>query len=82
MTTQDRVHRAVEQTYGRAGAPTTGKQLAGYSEAQIAAVGGVPFYEADELLGLFGNGRRGAKLASRVVAGHLWSSKLTARRPA
>ena len=36
-------------------------------------------YEADELLGLAGE-RRGAKLASRIVAGHLWSSKFTARR--
>jgi arsenite methyltransferase len=37
-------------------------------------------YEADELLGLLGDGRFGAKTASRIVAGHLWSSKFTARR--
>jgi SAM-dependent methyltransferase len=36
-------------------------------------------YEPDELLGLFGE-RFGAKTASRIVAGHLWSSKFTARR--
>ena len=37
-------------------------------------------YDADELLGLLGQDRVGAKLAARIVAGHLWSSKLTARR--
>ena len=37
-------------------------------------------YDADELLGLLGQDRTGAKLAAKIVAGHLWSSKLTARR--
>jgi SAM-dependent methyltransferase len=37
-------------------------------------------YDATEMLGLFGDGRMGAKLAARMVAGHMWSSKFTAAR--
>src|SRR5688572_2923422 len=43
MTSPDTVRKAVERTYGQ-NAPTTGKKLAGYSDAQIAAAGDVPFY--------------------------------------
>jgi arsenite methyltransferase len=35
-------------------------------------------YSPDELLGLFGD-RLGAKTMARLVAGHLWSSRLTAK---
>lgn len=44
MTSPDTVRRAVQRTYGKTSAPVTGKQLAGYTDAQIAAAGDVPFY--------------------------------------
>src|SRR5436190_21969781 len=44
MPAPETVRRAVARTYGKDTAPTTAKQLAGYSDREIACVGDVPFY--------------------------------------